>query len=121
MKLKTKANTIILTNEDEIFKNTDYSNESFSIHLKELSPLETLELNKKHTKIIEGKEETDFISMSTEQLFRSIVSWEGIKDEEDNDIDITEENIKQIMLFDNSFAKLVLQKLYTLYSKKKKK
>lgn len=120
MKLKTKASINIITNESEIFKGTEYANEPFSITFKELSPMERFNIVKKHSEILNGKEETNYVQLSVSQLNESIVEWTGIKDEEDNDIEITEDNILKIMSFDHEFTELLLSEINSFYSKKKK-
>ena len=119
MKLQTNAKKITLKGSDDCFKNTKYQDLDFSITLKELTKAQNYDIYTKCTKIVNKKEETDFMKLAVEQLKISVENWENFDDENGNKIELTSENISALYDYENELFQIVLLESSNYFSKKK--
>jgi hypothetical protein len=107
LELKLKPTEIEITDKEEEFKDTAFSGADFKVYMRTLSSSERFNALKENTKIVKGKEETDFIGLNISLLEKSIVNWEGIG-ADGKEIKPTKENIRKVFEFSPDFAQLLL-------------
>jgi len=93
--LQTEKKTITLKNTDELFKGTSFASEEFSITIKQLDRSDAINVLINSSDISGDPDDikitTNSGNSSKEKFIASIVSWEGLKDENGNDIPCTHE------------------------------
>ena len=85
--LKTNATKIKITNEHEVFKDTEYANSEFYVEMKNLSTGDGL---------------------TVDQLVSSVTDWGGIGSD-GKEIKCTPENVRAIFNYSQEFAGLLIE------------
>lgn len=106
--LKTNATKIKITNEHEVFKDTEYANSEFYVEMKNLSTGEQMQNMRKNTHVENGTEIQDTYGLTVDQLVSSVTDWGGIGSD-GKEIKCTPENVRAIFNYSQEFAGLLIE------------
>ena len=97
LKIQTKVRTKTITNKDEVFKDTDFSEVEFSVDVKELKYDELMSIEK-------ASEKTDDLkAMMKKFLSTQIISWTGFYDENEKEIPFSKKASDQIFDYTGNY------------------